>query len=548
MPEPSKGQLHSLLRGTAIVSLLTQLSRVLGFVREMLTARLLGAGFFADAFVAAFRIPNLLRSFLAEGALTSAFVPVFSDEIQKSREAAKLALHAIAGFLVCCTTALSLLGVLYAPAIVAAVAPGFADEKRDLCVLLTRIMVPYIILVSLVALLNGALNAVRHFGSGAWAQVLMNVVLISGAAIAFAYPKELAPLFLSWSVLLGGIIGILSQLPALKRTNLTFGIKITLRSPALREVAILMIPAVFGAAVYQINIVLQTVFASLLREGSVSWIYYADRLGQLPIGVFTVALGSVLLPTLSDSKAKGDEKHFLKSLGDALRYTTFLMIPLALFLALFAEPLFRLFLEGGAFSKSDSHASASALQAMTIGLWAVSCYSIAMKAFVAKKDTLTPALFGLLSLFLSCVFSIMLMGSPVTEEQSGAAALIRHVQNTLSPYLPEFNLGHVGLCLSSSFASIVSLAMLALLFRKRFPAFSWTSFISATVKSSIAATVPGLLFYFTSAAELSPILQLVVVAPAAVVLFLITSLLLRSEEAWEIKSLVTRKLLARSLR
>ena len=322
---------NSMVRGTGIVGSLTLVSRVLGFVRDMLVARLFGSGLYADTFFVAFRIPNLLRSLVAEGALTSAFVPVFASELKQGKEEAQSAFSSVMGLLLLTTALLSVVGIYLASTIVAFFAPGFGvgTEKFELCVLLTQVMLPYIMFVSVIALLNGALNSVKIFGSSALAQVVMNVVLILGAWAAMYLESRAGVIALAVSVMVGGAAHLVAQVPALSRSGFSLAPSLHVFTPVTRQLLKLMLPAVVGATVYQLTIFLNTVMASLLREGSVSWLFYADRLTQLPIGIFSIALASVLLPTLSQAHVEKNRELFVKNLIDAVRYTSFFMIPLA---------------------------------------------------------------------------------------------------------------------------------------------------------------------------------------------------------------------------
>ncbi len=520
----------SLLRGTIIVSALTQLSRLFGFVREMLCAPLLGTGFFSDAYFVAFRIPNLLRSFVAEGAMTSAFVPLFSGELEKSKEDAERALRSIASFLMGLTLALSILGIISASSIVQFFAPGFDAEKIAYTTMLTRVMLPYIILVSFISLLNGALNSVHIFGSAALAQVLMNVMLIGGALAAFFFPQAQAGLWLAWSVLAGGLLGVISQLPSLHRAGFRLRLGASPFTPAVGQLLALMLPALFGAAVYQLNIFIATMLASLLREGSVSWIYYADRLAQFPIGVFTVALGSVLLPTLSRAHARHDHATFTEQLLDSLRYTSFLIIPVSFVLYYFAEPFFTLVLEHGKFTHDSSLRCAETLQAFCFGLWAVSCHSIAIKAFLARKDTVTPTLLGMLSLASSVLFSLLLMGPPQSPHAGDSGAMVAQAQSFLAQILPLAAFGHVGLALSSSLASYISFLTLAILLSLRLPQLPWRRFIVSTAKSAAAVALCAGCLHFFGIRSLKPIPFVLLGLPLTGIIFLLAGKCLRCDE------------------
>jgi len=289
---------HSMFRGTAVVSSLTFISRILGFIREILVARLFGASLLADALFVAFRIPNLLRSVFAEGALTAAFVPVFASELAKGKSEAREAMRSITALLLLSTAIVSILGIIFADKIVSAIAPGFEGERFELCVLLTRILMPYIMCVSIVALLNGALNSVHIFGISAFAQVIMNLALILGAIVAAYFESKSAAIVLAISALAGGVLQVVAQIPALRRSGFSLLPSYKVLSSSSKQVIHLMLPAILGAAIYQVSIFLSTQLASILETGSISWLSYADRLVQLPIGVFSIALSSVLIQTL----------------------------------------------------------------------------------------------------------------------------------------------------------------------------------------------------------------------------------------------------------
>lgn len=531
-----------LLRGTAIVSLLTLLSRVLGFMRDLLVARLLGASIFADAFFVAFRIPNLLRSFLAEGALTSAFVPVFSAALAKDKAYAFGSFRRVLGFLITLTIPLSIAGMWFSAEVVDFLAPGFAQDpqKFALCVTLARIMMPYIACVSVIAMINSALNALHVFGASAWAQVTMNVVLIAGALIAMAFEPEAATYILSYSVLLGGVIQILSQLPACWRAGISLVPTFALLSRDVLEVGRLMVPATIGASVYQLTIFMATLLASLLPAGSVSWLFYADRVAQFPIGIFSVALASVLLPALSTASATDDLDGFQRRLGDSLRFTSFFIIPMAAGIWALALPITELLFERGAFSHESSIMTSYALKALATGLWATSCHSMLVRAFIARKDTVTPTLIGLCSLAVTAVASLLLMGQ-IAAPAGGLVALLAQMQALLYAALPwRWSLGHVGLAAASSAAAFVSFALVVALFGLRIGRFPWRPFASSTLRSLGAAAAMVAALHVSVSLCSSAWIACLVGIPVGTVVYAGASLALRSPEAHESLRLVVR--------
>ena len=462
----------------------------MGFVRDLLVARLFGAGAIADAFFVAFRIPNLLRSFVAEGALTSAFVPIFAGELQKGDQAARAVIRAVSGLLLLTTLLLAGLGIIWAPEIIQLIAPGFdrREETATLCIRLTRIMLPFITCVSLVAMLNGALNSLHIFGASALAQVWMNLVLIAGAWIAAAFPDQAAAEALAWSVLAGGVVQVIAQFPALHRAGLSIMPSAKILTPATRQLLRLMLPAVLGATVYQIQIFMNTMLASFLREGSIAWLFYADRLVQLPIGIFSVALASVLLPALSHASIQGNDSDFSQHLSDALRFTSFIVIPTAAFIFVFSEPLISLLFERGNFSQQSTVQTALAVRSYTLGLWAVSCHSMLARAFIARRDTFTPTAIGAAALLITLVLSLIFMGSPVAAQSGWLYSQVVSMQSLLPAWAQSIHLGHAGLALASSISSFCSLLALLLLMPRRLMP-TWEPLARATLSALLSALV-----------------------------------------------------------
>lgn len=531
-----------LLRGTAIVSLLTLLSRILGFVRDLLVARLLGASIFADAFFVAFRIPNLLRSFLAEGALTSAFVPVFSSALAKDKDAAFQSFRRVLGFLLLLTIPLSILGMWFAQEVVDFLAPGFSQDpkKFELCVALARIMMPYIACVSVIAMINSALNALYIFGASAWAQVTMNIVLIIGAVGAMAFGPEVATYLLSYSVLIGGGIQIVAQLPACGRAGISLIPKFALLSRDVLEVARLMLPATVGASVYQLTIFVATLLASLLPAGSVSWLFYADRVAQFPIGIFSVALASVLLPALSTASAADDADGFQRRLGDSLRFTSFFIIPMAAGIWALALPITELLFERGAFSHESSIMTSYALKALAAGLWATSCHSMLVRAFIARKDTLTPTLIGMCALAVTVIVSLLFMGE-IANPSSAIVSLLARLQGLIYAAFPwHWSIGHVGLASASSAAAFVSFGLVMLLFSLRIGRFPWRTFASSTVRSLVAAAAMMAALHASVALCSSAAMACLVGIPVGIVVYTGASFAVRSLEAQESLRILSR--------
>lgn len=531
----------TLIRGASIVSSLTILSRILGLIRDLIFASLFGASFIADAFFVAFRIPNILRSFVAEGALTSAFVPVFASEIEKDREGAQNTLTTVTSLLLLTTLSLALLGVIFSEELVSLFAPGFyADRQRaDLCATLLRIMMPYVVFVSLVAMLNGALNTVKIFGAAAFAQVAMNLTLIIGGIIAYTFPDDSRAHLIATAVIVGGMAQIIVQLPALKKAGFVLRVSTKLITPASKEILRLIAPALIGAAVYQITMIINTVLASLLRTGSVSWLFYADRLAQLPIGIFSIALASVLLPTLSNAAAQENSEDFARNYINSLRYTSFIIIPTAFGLFLLAHPLITLIFQRGAFSADSTLNTSLALQMLALGIWGISCHSMSVRTLIAKKDTVTPTIIGAISLLIGLISALILMGPPV-EISSITSTGVRQAQNMLGTVIPLQNLGHAGLALSSTLASCVSFLLLTVIISRRIKGIDWKLFITATIKALLAgAFMAGGLVVFIELTD-SALAQLLLGIPLGIVLYGLFSFLLKNNEMQETFQLLTR--------
>lgn len=532
MPNISSG----LFRGTRTVGLLTLLSRLLGFVRDLLFARLFGAGAASDAFFVAFRIPNLLRSIFAEGAFTSAFVPSFTRALDDGHAKGVVAIRQLSSLLMFGSALTSALGIFFAPEIIRLVAPGFhpEDSRYDLCVQLTQIMMPYIFFVSLVSLVSGALSAVHIYGASAWAQVVMNAVSILAAALCFFLPPEDRAYALAWATLLGGVLQLFVQFPALRRAHLSILPNLALFGSHSRDVMKLMLPAIFGASLYQLTMLLNTLFASTLEEGSVSWLFYADRLAQFPMGVFTIALGTVLLPALSRSLHQSHAEDFSRQIFDSLRYTSFFILPCAAGLYALAPILIPLLFERGAFDARASTETAHALQAYSLGLWGGSCYAITARSFLAAKDTVTPTLLSLSTLLLTFFLSLLLMGPLRVDASSGfILTSLASLQHVLSQIFPMFTFGHRGLALSASLAATFTCLLLFVLTQRRFTLTGWMGFLCSSLRSLLASLVMAAGLLFLVNLQLSLLLCLTLALPLGIFVYFFLHFLFKSPEYQE---------------
>ncbi|MGH8753749.1 MAG: murein biosynthesis integral membrane protein MurJ, partial [Burkholderiales bacterium] len=342
----------NLLQTLATVSSMTLISRILGFVRDTVIARIFGAGLFTDAFFVAFRIPNLLRRLFAEGAFSQAFVPILAEyKNQRGSEATRLLVDHVASLLALCLFAVTLLGVIIAPLIVYISAPGFAatPAKFDITVALLRITFPYILFISLVALAGGILNTWSKFSVPAFTPVLLNLSFI--ACALWLAPHVNPPVkALAWAVFIGGVLQLAFQFPHLARLKMLPRFRLNFSDEGVWRILKLMGPAVFGVSISQLSLLINTIFASFLVTGSVSWLYYADRLMEFPAGMLGVALGTILLPSLSKQYVNQSGEEYSKLLDWGLRLTLLLALPAAVALALLAVPLIATLFYYGAFT------------------------------------------------------------------------------------------------------------------------------------------------------------------------------------------------------
>ncbi len=400
-----------LLRSTAIFSSMTLLSRIAGFVRDMVQANLFGAGGVVDAFAVAYRIPNYLRRIFAEGSFASAFVPVLSELRQRNDPAAlKDFLDHVAGALCATVLVVSGLGMLAAPLVVALIAPGSLDnpEKFELTVHLLRIVFPYLALVSMTALAGAVLNSFQRFALPAVTPVLHNLAVI--AAMLMLSPLLEVPITaLAWGVLAAGFLQLALLWPAMGRLGLRPRLRLKLKHPGVIRVGKLMLPTLFSSSVAQLNLIVGTIFASLLVDGSQSWLYYSDRLVEFPLGLFGVALATVILPHLSRRSADGDGEGYASALDWGLRTVVLLAVPAALGLALLAEPLAITMFERGEFLAADSRMTALSLMAMSLGIPGFMASKVLLSAFYARQDTRTPMRAAIKTVIINVVLTAALV-------------------------------------------------------------------------------------------------------------------------------------------
>jgi putative peptidoglycan lipid II flippase len=401
----------NLLKALATVSGMTLLSRVLGFVRDFVIARVFGAGMMTDAFFVAFKLPNLLRRLFAEGAFSQAFVPILGEYRNRLGDGeARRLVDRVATLLLLALVGLTLLGMVGAPLIVYVSAPGFASDpdKFALTVELARITLPYILFMSLVALAGGVLNTWSRFAVPAFTPVLLNLSFIG--MTLFAAPYFARPvLALGWAVFLGGALQLALQLPALRRIGMLPRFSFDWRDAGVRRILGLMAPAALGVSVSQVSLLINTIFASFLETGSVSWLYYADRLMEFPAGMLGAALGTILLPSLARYHAGERFDEYSRLLDWGLRMTLLLAAPAALALALIAVPLIATLFHHGAFTAEDVFRTRDALVAYSIGLLGLILVKVLAPAFYARQNMRTPVRIGIAIVLVTQALNLALL-------------------------------------------------------------------------------------------------------------------------------------------
>ncbi|HXV48750.1 MAG TPA: murein biosynthesis integral membrane protein MurJ [Candidatus Binatia bacterium] len=466
----------SVARNAGIVSLAVMASRVLGLVRDQVFAVLFGAGLQYDAFLTAFRVPNLLRDLLAEGALSAAFVTTFTQTLQsKGKEAAIRLSNYVATLIILFIAAISILAWLFTPEIVRALAPGFFDVpgKAQLTIDLTRIMIPFLLLIALAAQAMGMLNAFGIFGLPALASAFFNIgSVVGGLLLGFLLGPALglsAIAGMAYGVVIGGFLQLAVQWPSLSRCGVSYRPDLSVRDPGVRQIVRLIGPAIIGVAAVQINVFVNTNFASAIVDpttgtvanGPVSWLNYAFRFMQFPIGVFGVAIATAALPSLSRSMVNPDYGVFRQTLVHSLALVFLLCIPSAVGLAVLAKPIVALIFEHGKFTAFDTVQTANALAAYAVGLAGYGAIKVLSPAFYALDDARTPMLISVGSIVVNYVMNSLLVG----------------------PF------GHVGLAFSTSTVALVNFLLLALLMRRRLGGLEGRR-LGATVLRICAATIP----------------------------------------------------------
>jgi len=444
-----KSENHEVLRGARVVGIFIMASRLLGYVRDAILAYFFGAQALMDVFVVAFRIPNTFRRLFAEGSLTIAFVPVFTERLKNksssSNEEARNLFDTVFTVLTILLTLLSILGVVFAPQVVWLFAGGFQADppKFQMAVQATRIVFPYILLISLVAAAMGVLNSLRHFSAPAAAGMVLNISIILGVIFL--------PSITPWSqlqcvcvaIIIGGILQLALQLPFLKQKGFFPRPRLHLKDPSVKRIFHLMGPAIFGSAVYQLNILLMTRFASELPEGSNAFLYYADRIFQLPLALFGISVATSALPALSRLASERNREGFANTFSFSMRAILFIVLPATAGMIALRVGIIQTLFQSGKFAWEHTLETAHALLYFSLGLASVALVRVTVAAFNAHQNTKTPVKIAVIALLSNVLFCFLLMKP----------------------------LGHSGLALSVTLASTINFCLLAFILNRRYGVF-----------------------------------------------------------------------------
>lgn len=455
-------------KAAGAMSVATLISRVLGYVKDMILARYFGATGLSDTFFVAFRIPNLLRELFAEGSMSSAFIPVLTEyNTKEGFYEAKRLVRITFTFLSILVGLICITGIILTPQIVSIIAPGFLKDplKFNQTVLLTRIMFPFLLFISLASIAMGALNTRKVFFVPALAPAMLNIMIII-TILLFAESVKEPIVVVAAGVTLGGLVQFLFQLPSFFRSGYDLSPDFHFRHSGLKKVSLLVMPATMGMAVAQINIFVSTILASYLSQGSITYLYYSMRLIQFPIGIFGVAMGMAVLPMLSEHAAKGDIERMREDISFSLRLLFFITVPSMAGLIALREPIVNLLFQRGVFDYNATKGTSDALLFYSIGIWAIVGVRVMTSSFYSLHDTKTPVKVAVLAMTTNIIFSIILM---------------RFMK-------------HSGLAFANSIASVLNLTLLSFLLRKRLGRIDGRRIVKSLLKTTIASismALPG---------------------------------------------------------
>lgn len=433
-------------KAAGIVGGATLASRVMGYVRDMVMSWAFGTTIAADAFYVAYRIPNLLRELLAEGSMSAAFIPVFTETLTKeSKESARRLANVVFARLLLILAVLTILGIIFAPYVVKVIAIGWEykaeyHDKYQLSVTLTRIMFPYLLFIGIAALAMGMLNSLRSFLTPALSPVMLNVTTISAIVLSMSFMSE-PILGVAFGVLLGGLCQFLIQVPSLRKQGMMLKPEFGNSHPGVKKIGTLTVPVLLSSSVNQVNIFIGTIFASFLATGSITYLFYGMRFIHFPLGIFGIAIATAVLPTMSAQAARLEHEHFRETLSLGLRLVFFIMFPAMAGLIALRVPIVNLLLEHGQFDRLSTQGTAAAILFYALGLWAFAGVRIVAQAFYALQDTKTPVKTAIAALITNIILSAV--------------------------FLSWTSLQHGGLALATSLAAILNVCLLGFLLRKK---------------------------------------------------------------------------------
>ena len=463
-------------KAAGIVGSATLASRVMGYVRDMVMSWAFGTGLAADAFYVAYRIPNLLRELLAEGSMSAAFIPVFTETLTKeSKESALHLANAVFARLLVILIVLTSLGMLFAPFIVKAIAWGWKfDADRDkflLAATLTRMMFPYLLFIGLAALAMGMLNSLRSFLTPALSPVMLNVMTISAVVLSMQFLSR--PIMgVAVGVVLGGLFQFLIQVPGLKKQGMMMRPEFRPTHPGVKKIGLLALPVFLSSSVNQLNIFIGTIFASFLATGSIAYLFYGMRFIHFPLGIFGIAIATAVLPTMSVQAARREMTEFRETLSFGLRLVFFIMFPAMAGLITLRVPIVNLLLQHGHFDRASTLGVASALLYYAVGLWSFAGVRIVAQAFYSLQDTKTPVKIAILALFTNIACS--------------------------TAFILWTPLAHGGLALAASLASMLNISLLTIQLRKKIGRIDARRILSSLIKIIPTSIVMGMIGWWIS--------------------------------------------------
>lgn len=499
-------------KAAGLISIATFISRILGYIKDMILAVYFGATGLSDTFFAAFRIPNLLRELFAEGSMSSAFIPVLTEYRNKEGdEEARRLVKITFSFIIIVVGLVCIIGIFFAPAIVAAIAPGFLQfpDKFSLTVLLTRVMFPFLLFISLAAVVMGALNTKKVFFVPALAPAMLNVTIIL-VIVGFASVISQPIIAVAVGVAVGGFVQFAFQLPSFLKKGYRLGFDPAFRHPGLKRMAVLLVPATLALAVNQINIIVSNILASFLPEGSITYLYYSMRLIQFPVGIFGVAMGMAVLPALSEHAVKGNFDGLREDFSFALRLLFFITVPAMAGLIALREPIVNLLFQRGEFDYLATRKTAEALMFYSIGIWSIVGVRVVTATFYSMQDTRTPVKVAAVGVTTNVILSLLLMGPMM----------------------------HSGLALANALASGLNFSLLFYFLRRKLDRVDTKQIAISFMKTGTASVIMGVIGWAVLHGDLwektgdsmQKLLYLVVTIMLCIAAYVIISRLLRNEE------------------